>query len=197
MAPERQYTNQTIVLGGCALVIVALFLCTVLARVAGFSSATGAQPTAVPAPDAPTVAPTSTEEDPTAMTAPTATRRTVPTPTVTPLPSPSPTSGPTFTPRPTATPAPPTIPPNRVTREQLGDAWPFTIEWVDLHCTARREVWFLGSDGIRYALNGTARQRADENGWHEIQAIWRPNPNVAGLSIDISPVLERGLALCK
>lgn len=74
--------------------------------------------------------------------------------------------------------------------------WPFTVDTATLMCSA-------GADGQRvtvtanremYALNGTAKSQTD---LPDFDAIWRDNPNTPGVKVDIGPMLDRGLALCK
>jgi hypothetical protein len=48
-------------------------------------------------------------------------------------------------------------------------------------------------DGKTYAANGTAK---DHGNYLDIDPIWAPNPDVSGLKIDISPVIDAALALC-
>ncbi|MDP1820676.1 MAG: DUF2511 domain-containing protein [Acidimicrobiales bacterium] len=51
-------------------------------------------------------------------------------------------------------------------------------------------------EGVTYALNGLARGSAEENGWREIDEIWRDNPDIPGTKVDIGPLIDRGLDLC-
>ncbi len=100
-------------------------------------------------------------------------------------------------PTPTATLEPtPALPPPRpsgdVSRAEFGDDWPLTVEAGELLCIDQAVV--LDTGGITYAVNGTAKDRADESGWQDIEAIWADGD--AGLKKDIGPLIERGLALC-
>lgn len=77
----------------------------------------------------------------------------------------------------------------------LGDDWPLTVDEGVLACagTAGAGAVTFSSGGTVYAINGTAKQR---NAGTDIAPIWADNPDVAGLKKNLSPLLERGLALC-
>jgi hypothetical protein len=49
------------------------------------------------------------------------------------------------------------------------------------------------ADGKTYAANGTAKNHGN---YLDIDPIWAPHPDVPGLKIDISPVIDAALALC-
>jgi hypothetical protein len=90
-----------------------------------------------------------------------------------------------------------------VTREEYGDAWPFTVDSGVLKGvpTGQRtaggtdlvEVTFT-SGGTTYALNGIAR---DTRKYAEIDGIWASDPNIVGLKKNVGPIIDRGLALVK
>lgn len=104
---------------------------------------------------------------------------------------------PTEAPAPTNTAAPaatsePSTPPGYVSRDLLGDAWPLTVDDGVLACRDQAVVFTSG--GTVYAINGTAKQRGD---YADIAPIWADHPTIEGLKKDLSPLLERGLALCQ
>ena len=72
--------------------------------------------------------------------------------------------------------------------------WPFTVQSGTLICI-NDGVTFTAPDGAVYAINGTA---LTEGKWRDIREsdIWADNPDAPGSKIDISEVIERGLALC-
>ncbi|WIB33915.1 YebY family protein [Curtobacterium sp. MCSS17_005] len=83
---------------------------------------------------------------------------------------------------------------------KFGDEWPLTVPYAVVRCkniTAGgmdlNVVTLKAPDGTRYAVNGTAQ---DHTSYPEIDPIWAPNPDVDGLRIDISPVINAGLKLC-
>ncbi|MCO4239421.1 YebY family protein [Pseudarthrobacter sp. MDT3-28] len=82
----------------------------------------------------------------------------------------------------------------------FGDKWPLTVPYVVAHCegitVAGRNLQVAtvdAPDGKTYAANGTAK---DHGNYLDIDPIWAPNPDVSGLKIDISPVIDAALALC-
>ena len=83
-----------------------------------------------------------------------------------------------------------------VERETWTDGqWPFTVDSATLFCTkgADGERVTVVADREMYALNGTAKS---SKLYPPFDAIWRDDPNVAGLKVNIGPMLDRGLALC-
>lgn len=105
----------------------------------------------------------------------------------------APTEEPTATTGPTETPAPP---PGYVSRTTVGEEWPLSVEDGVLACDAARRVTFT-SGGLVYAVNGTARGFAKENGWRDIQELTVPDPKIEGLIKSLQPLLSVGLELCK
>ncbi|MBE4720134.1 DUF2511 domain-containing protein [Pseudarthrobacter sp. AB1] len=90
--------------------------------------------------------------------------------------------------------------PGLLVSTDFGDKWPLTVPYVEAHCQAitvdgrRLKAVFLDAPGGKtYALNGTAK---DHSSHPDIDPIWAPHPDVAGLKIDISPVIDAALALC-
>lgn len=93
-----------------------------------------------------------------------------------------------------------------ITREQFGEEWPFTVESGVLGCGAVEgspgvgSVVFEadGSGGTFYAINGTAKGLADEQGWHPLEEIWADDPATAqyGGKVSIEPIIELGLSTC-
>ncbi|WP_233422350.1 DUF2511 domain-containing protein [Curtobacterium oceanosedimentum] len=84
---------------------------------------------------------------------------------------------------------------------KFGDEWPLTVPYAVVRCkniTAGgmdlNVVTLDAPDGTRYAVNGTAQAHTS---YAEIDPIWAPDPNVDGLKINMSPVIDAGLKLCK
>ena len=77
-------------------------------------------------------------------------------------------------------------------RADYGDAWPFTVDSVTLHCT-NDAVWVEAYGKLKYALNGTAKARLGTRD-ARLENIWR----VGRVSprVDIGPMIQEGLALC-
>jgi hypothetical protein len=95
-------------------------------------------------------------------------------------------------PQPTATPA------GFITREQLGEAWPFTVESGLLACNDQQHVTFTAG-GVVYALNGTAKGAIDNGAPYQlIDTIWLDSPTPStGPKVSLRSVLDIGLSLCK
>ena len=78
-----------------------------------------------------------------------------------------------------------------ITQQDFGKTWPFTVTQGELRCD--RDAVTFKAHGTTYAVNGTAGSR----GFPRIDPIWRPNPNLPGTRINIGPIIEAGLALCR
>jgi hypothetical protein len=90
--------------------------------------------------------------------------------------------------------------PGLLVSTDFGDKWPLTVPYVTAHCQAitvdgrhLKAVFLDAPWGKTYALNGTAK---DHSSHPDIDPIWAPHPDVPGLKIDISPVIDAALALC-
>jgi len=90
--------------------------------------------------------------------------------------------------------------PGLVTRIDLGTKWPLTVEYGIVSCQnktaggrALMVATFTDPSGTVYALNGTAKDHGDAA---LIDPIWAPDPDAAGLKIDIGPLIERALDFC-
>jgi hypothetical protein len=84
---------------------------------------------------------------------------------------------------------------------ELGDSWPFTVSEGVVSCVGRGGIGFAiftAPDGTRYALNGLAKAPdiMTRYNLHQIDAIWRRNPEVPELRINIGPAIDRALELC-
>lgn len=79
-----------------------------------------------------------------------------------------------------------------ISRTDLGDNWPLTVDRGTLECRDGSSVVFTVG-GTTYAVNGTAK---GAHRYAEIDAIWSADPNVAGLKKNIGPLIDKGLALC-
>ena len=94
-------------------------------------------------------------------------------------------------------PTPTPIPSGRlVTRAELGEHWPFTVESGYVDCVGTSEAVFRVGD-VTYAINGTARSWADRRGYVDIvdSPIWRDDPAHPGLGLKVNIGGMIGLAL--
>jgi hypothetical protein len=89
-------------------------------------------------------------------------------------------------------------PPGFISRDDLGEQWPLTVDAGVLSCESHgggvHSVFFTDPEGKRYALNGKAEGHHPE--LPLIDQIWAPNPKVPELKINIGPLIDRGLELC-
>lgn len=77
-------------------------------------------------------------------------------------------------------------------------AWPLTVDKGTVNCEGTEGagvVTFEAPDGTVYAVNGTAKTQQPD--LPEIEEIWRKDPDVPGARINLSPVIDKGLELCK
>jgi hypothetical protein len=82
-----------------------------------------------------------------------------------------------------------------VTRAEYGEKWPLTIPEGKLSCMDPSSV-LLEFQGVTYAMNDSASSHAKQFGWAEINRIWRNDPANKGSKVAMTPLIERGLALC-
>jgi hypothetical protein len=82
-----------------------------------------------------------------------------------------------------------------VSRAQMKDAWPFTIDGGTLKCSGGLVTFATGNK--TYAVNGSAKAKGRTIGWTDVVEIWRDNPAIPGTKISIGPVISKGLELCK
>ena len=80
-----------------------------------------------------------------------------------------------------------------MSKSELGDAWPLTVESGTVTCENGSQVIFAAPNGTRYAVNGTAMSQTD---LPRIDEIWAPDPTIDGAKVNISPIIDAGLALC-
>ncbi len=91
----------------------------------------------------------------------------------------------------------PTSKVQEVTEADFGAAWPLTVPAAELLCEGTPPAALAKVDGKLYALNGSARTAAAEKGWIDGAALTKPNPEVPGISMDVSPLVQRAQALCQ
>jgi len=110
----------------------------------------------------------------------------------------------TATPLPTEippTPAPTVTPQGLLSKSDIGDKWPLTVESGVVRCTRLTggvQVVTFETDGKTYAVNGTAKARIAQFGWIAIEEIQNRELNDLGLlKYPVTPILDAGLALCK
>lgn len=89
--------------------------------------------------------------------------------------------------------------PGLVTRDDMGDEWPLTVDFgaLDCHKSTVNGIELLSVTfrvpHMQYAVNGTAKANTP---FTDIDEIWADVPGEKGMKIDIGPFLDRGLTRC-
>jgi hypothetical protein len=81
-----------------------------------------------------------------------------------------------------------------VTREELGDDWPLTVDSAWVWCQSDQTI-LMRADGHTYGLNGPAQ----DAGYPSPDPIWRDDPNMpdgVDAKISLRPLINRGMELC-
>lgn len=86
-------------------------------------------------------------------------------------------------------------PSREITDDEYGDRWPLTVDKAKL-CCRHNAVW-IEVNGKRFGLNGLAKGFLERHGYtvHELEEIWRPDPEIEGLRVSIGPLIDDGLKL--
>ena len=85
----------------------------------------------------------------------------------------------------------------RITRDEYGEKWPFTVDEGILNCEIASAV-VLRVGGTTYGVNGLGANR-----YGPIDPIWRDHPSAAedprfkGRKVNMGPIIDRGLLLCE
>ena len=78
--------------------------------------------------------------------------------------------------------------------------WPFTIESGELACIGPAEdpgVFIALASGEMFALNPAGIRMADEVGAiADLDPIWRDDPDILGVKVNVSPMILYALKLC-
>lgn len=83
-----------------------------------------------------------------------------------------------------------------ISRADLGDQWPLTVESGTLHCNGGDGVGevYLTVDGVNYAINGNAKGTGR---YQDVTPIWADDPGTGGLKKGIDHLIDEGLKLCR
>lgn len=88
--------------------------------------------------------------------------------------------------------------PGLVTRTDLGEQWPLTVDYAVLHCQPKEAGGYhlqlatlTAPDGTLYALNGSAKAHTPAK---DIEPIWAPDPATKA-RISIGPLIDKALTL--
>lgn len=97
---------------------------------------------------------------------------------------------------PTRPPDPTAIPRGYVSKALMGVKWPLSIDEGVIVCD-RTAILLRAPDGHLYAVNGIARGQVGHLGWLDIRDITLPDPKIAGLIMNVQPLVDVGLTLCR
>lgn len=78
-----------------------------------------------------------------------------------------------------------------ITKEEYGDDWPFTSDEGRIECRRGGALVFVVRD-FEYQLNGLAEQM----GYTKINSIWRWHPDMPGVRVSLTPIIQRAKTLC-
>lgn len=86
-------------------------------------------------------------------------------------------------------------PDGTISRESVGEDWPLTVESGIVACEGNNGYGAVSftADGTTYGVNGVALQQ----GLPRIDPIWADDPSIPGGKLNIGPIINAGLALCK
>lgn len=84
----------------------------------------------------------------------------------------------------------------KISRQEYGDRWPFTVEEgiLDWEATPTGTAVTFTANGVTYAVNGTAMTAGK---YADIEPIWAADPKGLWPKKDIGPIIDRGLELAK
>ena len=84
----------------------------------------------------------------------------------------------------------------QLTRSDFDGVWPLIVDEVTLHCqvSGPSKLLTFDSGGKTYALNGTARDVAEAEGWTDLTKVWEEDGY--GGHLNPSDLVSRGLTLC-
>lgn len=94
--------------------------------------------------------------------------------------------------------------PDTAHREAWSGTWPLTIDGGMLTCTnvlragGQPAVYLTTRNGDMWPLNGVAKAHHSSFGAKpDITPIWRDNPDLPGTKVNIGPLVQKGLRLCR
>lgn len=82
----------------------------------------------------------------------------------------------------------------KISKKEFGSLWPLTVDEGYVECINGAVIFT--SKGKTYAVNGIANGRKK---YQDIMPIWKVDPayNNRNVKMDISPIINAGLKLCK
>lgn len=89
------------------------------------------------------------------------------------------------------------VPRGYIARGMLSAEWPFTVDAGTLECETlagdAQSVTFVVGDKT-YAVNGIAKGTGQ---YLPLEEIWADDPSIPGTKVNIGPIIDHGLALCR
>jgi len=84
----------------------------------------------------------------------------------------------------------------KISKGELGDAWPLTVSSGTLYCTGKHGVGAVTfrTGGKTYALNTAA---SGQGLGRDITSIWANDPKNTGMKKAIGPLITKANTLCK
>ncbi len=84
----------------------------------------------------------------------------------------------------------------KISKTDFGDKWPLTVDEGEVKCVDNLFIVFE-ADGKTYAVNGAAKDAMGQRRYIDIIEIWKRDPQYPDIGMDIGPVLDTGVELCK
>lgn len=84
---------------------------------------------------------------------------------------------------------------NVITRADLGEKWPLTVDEVELGC-ADDMPYIVAPDGTEYALTGAGYTHGDYAELEATNPLWADNPTIDGAKFNIKPLTDAAWKLC-
>lgn len=83
-----------------------------------------------------------------------------------------------------------------ISETDFGTKWPFTVASGELRCDNGAVSFTV--NGWVHGVNGLAKSRYKKDAnYQDIATILKENPDIPGATMDTSPIIQKGLELCK
>lgn len=79
-----------------------------------------------------------------------------------------------------------------IKKEQYGDQWAFTVDQVTIGCEMSLPFVAVEGDHFVYGITGYAAQQIGRS----IDGIWRDDPKIKGLKVQLQPFIDKALEHC-
>ena len=89
---------------------------------------------------------------------------------------------------------------NTLHRDEYGSEWPLTVDEATLGCYGDSDLPapYFEVSGVRYPITGWAETILRQRGYEirSIDRIWRNDPDIPGIKVNLGPWIDRGSDLC-